>query len=1279
MVSMMWFKRDPKVPEKVENGLNKLRKKKQSALQPTRESSERETSTESDKERRRYSDILDIRVSMERRDESDESLYESADCQSDVISASDDALPRLSQAHTMSKESLKLAVTDEEVEIRSKKGHRKTMSLSNPLEIVKTLGDEWFDHKKEVDKNCDRKKSRESLWSEEDSVHGSNVKLDLKKSSKKDDKNEAKDAKRKSSKGSSVGSFNFLRRKKTPTSMKPVEAVVEVDGAVNANEIMNHTKLFLEEEKRVAALSVYVPPVETDSDEEVPTKRAIGERRRRLSRQASRSKSKVRGKSQTVRVNTLRKSHSGTLKKAKKKSVKAPMNRSRQASIAEPSPIVKKKNSDSFKQNSWLFSASRGESRREGSTEEQSAPDVDNDASENNAKEVTEKENNSWRSGGAGAGAASRGVYRAESCRERDAPRRGKHRNASDPNRLTAHPSHDLEPGAATAPSGSSSSSSLSSRSNESNTVAAEQQDWSEEEEPLAAQWADSLPPAVRDSVLLCARLRKRQEVIHELIVSEGSHVRWLKVLGGDFLRPLERQPALLPAEELRALFPNLPAVRERHARLYAELRAARAAAPRLLVPVRAVADVLLSTLGEPGYAGCLARFCRGQRMALEALRERRRKNKELHQFLAGREQLPRCGRLQLRDLLACVWQRLTKYQLLLESILKTVVEEEVTPEAAAAGAAAAGADGESAEDIAQLRRALATAKEVLHTVDTAIRTAENEHRLKTIQSKLEVRAPVGGEWEELRRLDLTAHALRMEGELLLRTDAKKCGVRALMLEDSLVLLQREADRFLLKPIAQPSQNTLLSPLIKWDKVLFRPNAAMRNTFFLMNINGIQMHELSANTAAEYATWVRLIQESPLARLAETKSAAHQHTRSADDSGINVSRNPSDASEKSTSSAPPDDAGDSDREKLDKLDKLDKMDKSDKEAEKESQERSSLEREKASMEGEEVKGERERSASEDKDDSEDKHRRRATVGRITTHIPEPDGEALEESDALVIRPPLRDVPTAQRVLSHSERLRRLDAAIARALSAKSAVVGELLGLPPRAFAHLAELAVADTLGHDDLSGDLRPNEMSVESEPDIHQLLLAAQAQANQLTEMLSSALSISEATAMRVRSGRCDSCRARDARFNSSEAPDTSMSMDEIADGEFPRENNKLNQSQSQPQSQSLDASFDMLPDASQEIQEPDIDSYLAADGAGAAALAARLAGVSGGLQAALGRLVAALPALHAQRAALRHELALSREREQRARADKRMTEEMSILKDGVDQSIQDQPSNGG
>lgn len=82
-----------------------------------------------------------------------------------------------------------------------------------------------------------------------------------------------------------------------------------------------------------------------------------------------------------------------------------------------------------------------------------------------------------------------------------------------------------------------------------------------------------------------------------ELIVSEGSHVRWLKVLGVDFLKPLERQPSLLPAEELRALFPNLPGVRERHARLYAELRSVRSEAADHVVQIRPVADAMLNTV----------------------------------------------------------------------------------------------------------------------------------------------------------------------------------------------------------------------------------------------------------------------------------------------------------------------------------------------------------------------------------------------------------------------------------------------------------------------------------------------------------------------------------------------------------------------------------------------------------------------------------------------------------------------------------------------------------
>ncbi|KAL4707489.1 hypothetical protein ACJJTC_000241, partial [Scirpophaga incertulas] len=805
MVGMMWFKREPKpVSEKaVENGVvNRLRRKKPVVLKTTRESSERETSADSDKEKRRYSDILDMKVSLERRDESDESLYESAEYHSDAISASDDALPRLSKTPTLSKESLKLAITDEEVDLsKPKKGHRKAMSLSNPLEIVRNLGDEWFEStKKDPDKTCDKKKSRESLWSEEDrdSLHDSNLKLDsIRKNSKKEDKSNNKKSNtvdpsktRKVSKGSSVSALNFLRRKKTPTSTKAVESVSEdaVDN-VSTEEILNYTKLFLEGEKRHSSISECRPMPETDSDDEQPVTKV--EHRRRLSRQTSRSKSKIRGKSQSVKVNTLRKSHSGTLKKAKKKTVKlTPGSRSRQSSIVEQTPIVKKKHSDSIKHNSWLFSGSKGEAKREGSADELAPADAEPDPGDA-AKEAPDKDNNSWRGGG------GRGVNRAESCRERDAPRRGKHRNASDPNRLTAHNNHDLEPGAATAPSGSSSSSSLSSRSNESNTVPAEQQasqsEWSDEEEPLAAQWADSVPQHELAALRLTPRQRKRQEVIHELIVSEGSHVRWLKVLCRVFLRPLSTS-SLLSAEELRALFPNLPQVRDVHVAMHTRLRGLRY--KHSVVPMGEVATIVLHTLGDPSYASCVSKFCGGQRMALESLRERRRKNKELHQFLASREQLPLCGRLQLRDLLACVWQRLTKYRLLLESLLKTASEED-----------------DPAEDIALVQRALDDAKGTLHTVDAAIRTAENEHRLRSIQAKLEVRA--GSEWEELKGLDLCARQLRLEGELNLRLDGhKKTSTLALMFEDMLVLLIKESDKFVLRPLAH-HQHGPLSPLIK--------------------------------------------------------------------------------------------------------------------------------------------------------------------------------------------------------------------------------------------------------------------------------------------------------------------------------------------------------------------------------------------------------------------------------------------------------------------------------
>lgn len=271
----------------------------------------------------------------------------------------------------MSKESLKLAVTDEEVDAtKVKKGHRKAMSLSNPLEMVKNI--DWLDAVKKDHKN-DIKKSRESLWSEEDkdSIGGSMMKLDQTRKNSKKDKSLNGSRKsstteqpnlRKTGKSTSVSALSLFRRKKTPTAVKTVEAVAEVfDKLISTDEILQSTKFFLEEEKRHSSNCDVKPVPETDSDDEDMPQPKPNEHRRRLSRQTSRSKSKVRGKSQSVKVNTLRKSHSGTLKKAKKKGAKTPIAaRSRQTSIVEGTPLLKKK-PEAARQTTWLFSSVKGE------------------------------------------------------------------------------------------------------------------------------------------------------------------------------------------------------------------------------------------------------------------------------------------------------------------------------------------------------------------------------------------------------------------------------------------------------------------------------------------------------------------------------------------------------------------------------------------------------------------------------------------------------------------------------------------------------------------------------------------------------------------------------------------------------------------------------------------------------------------------------------------------------------------------------------------------------
>uniref|UniRef100_A0A674HAN4 Rho guanine nucleotide exchange factor 11 n=1 Tax=Taeniopygia guttata TaxID=59729 RepID=A0A674HAN4_TAEGU len=332
------------------------------------------------------------------------------------------------------------------------------------------------------------------------------------------------------------------------------------------------------------------------------------------------------------------------------------------------------------------------------------------------------------------------------------------------------------------------------------------------ENSPNSQSWQHSVSRELLAS--LSQREVDRQEVINELFVTELSHLRILRVLDSLFLQRLRREQ-LLSREELGLLFPNLPE--------------------------------LIGVHSEPAAAA----FCSSQSIALELIRSKQRKEARFQSFIQEAESQPQCRRLQLKDLLIAEMQRLTKYPLLLENVLKC------TP----AGSA----------EQEKLRRARERSRAVLRAVNEAVRRAENRQRLREHQRRLDTSAlerssnPLAAEF---RNLDLTSHRMIHEGPLSWRVGKdKSVELHVLLLEELLVLLQRQDERWLLKchsrGLAADTKQSF-SPVLKLSSLLVRSVATDKRALFIICTSelGPQIYELVALTSSEKNTWMQLLEQA---------------------------------------------------------------------------------------------------------------------------------------------------------------------------------------------------------------------------------------------------------------------------------------------------------------------------------------------------------------------------------------------------------------------------------
>ncbi|NWH24586.1 ARHGC factor, partial [Grus americana] len=341
----------------------------------------------------------------------------------------------------------------------------------------------------------------------------------------------------------------------------------------------------------------------------------------------------------------------------------------------------------------------------------------------------------------------------------------------------------------------------------------------------------------------------KRQEVINELFYTERAHVRTLKVLHNVFYQRVTRE-GILNSSDKRKIFSNLEDILGLHVALNDQMKAVRKRNETSVIGQ--IGEDLLSWFSGPAeekLKHATATFCSNQPFALEVIKSRQKKDSRFQTFVQDAESNPLCRRLQLKDIIPTEMQRLTKYPLLLDNIAKYT---------------------ELPEEKEKVKKAADHCRQILNHVNQAVKESENKQHLEDYQRRLDLSYLKQSEdpmMDEFRNLDLTKRKMLHEGPLIWKVNRDKTiDLYTLLLEDILVLLQKQDDKLVLKCHSKILASTAdskhtFSPIIKLNTVLVRQVATDNKAFFVISMseNGAHIYELVAQTVSEKNVWQDLI------------------------------------------------------------------------------------------------------------------------------------------------------------------------------------------------------------------------------------------------------------------------------------------------------------------------------------------------------------------------------------------------------------------------------------
>ncbi|KAK7487689.1 hypothetical protein BaRGS_00021108, partial [Batillaria attramentaria] len=180
-------------------------------------------------------------------------------------------------------------------------------------------------------------------------------------------------------------------------------------------------------------------------------------------------------------------------------------------------------------------------------------------------------------------------------------------------------------------------------------------------------------------SQALTKRQHDQQEAVWELLQTELSYISQIRVIIDVFKSCLlnVQQESLLNEIETERLFSNIDKILESNCKLWQDSLC------KVLEDARSHHHPLNPSIMKPSFTrefqkvvDPYTRYCMEQKQCLEYMKARHSDNDLFKIFVVWAEQQKQCNRLKLTDLLVKPMQRLTKYSLLLQAILRKTDDE---------------------------------------------------------------------------------------------------------------------------------------------------------------------------------------------------------------------------------------------------------------------------------------------------------------------------------------------------------------------------------------------------------------------------------------------------------------------------------------------------------------------------------------------------------------------------------------------------------------------------